>query len=127
MLCKNCNKKSECKSICKDLEEELRDRKFERAQFVEIPYPSETIDYIRNKNKDTKCAVKYKGKNISVDDALAICTDKQRECIILYYGLFGEVAMTQQEIADKLNISEPAVSKRLSLAYKKIRKKFKKL
>jgi len=127
MLCKNCNKKSECKSICKDLEEELRDRKFERAQFVEIPYPSETIDYIRNKNKDTKCAVKYKGKNISVDEVLAICTERQRECLIMYYGLFGISKMTQYEIADNLGIHVSVVCRHISQAYKRIRKKVKKL
>ncbi len=49
-----------------------------------------------------------------------VLTDREREIIILRYGLRGEQERTQREIADKLNISRSYVSRIEKKALKKL-------
>lgn len=53
----------------------------------------------------------------ALKEALTELTDKQLEVVQMYFW----DNMTQQEIADELGISQPAVVKHLQLAIKKLR------
>ena len=50
-----------------------------------------------------------------------VLTKREREIIILRYGLFGRREVTQREIADKLNISRSYVSRIEKKALKKLK------
>ena len=53
-----------------------------------------------------------------------LLTEREREIIILRYGLFGHDEITQRELATKLNISRSYVSRIEKKALRKLREKF---
>ena len=53
-----------------------------------------------------------------------LLTEREREIIILRYGLFGHEEITQRELATKLNISRSYVSRIEKKALRKLREKF---
>lgn len=53
-----------------------------------------------------------------------LLTEREREIIILRYGLYGNNEITQRELAKKLNISRSYVSRIEKKALRKLREKF---
>ena len=53
-----------------------------------------------------------------------LLTEREREIIILRYGLYGHNEITQRELATKLNISRSYVSRIEKKALRKLREKF---
>lgn len=72
------------------------------------------LDYLE---PDVEPDYRTRGK-ISLAEALTYLTDKQIEVVDLYFGK----NLTQQEIADKLNLSRTTVQDRLSGSIKKLKK-----
>ena len=53
-----------------------------------------------------------------------VLTDREKEIIVLRYGLSGERPMVQREVARKLHISRSYISRLEKKALEKLRKQF---
>ena len=93
---------------------------------------NETIDIDRDGNPLTyidviscdECISDEIDTKIKVERALkyvnTVLNDREREIIIMRYGLYGRRALTQRETADKLNISRSYVSRIEKCALEKL-------
>lgn len=98
---------------------------------------NETIDVDRDGNPLTyidvigcdECISEEIERKIKIEKALkyvsAVLTERERQIIIMRYGLYGRQALTQKETADKLNISRSYVSRIEKGALEKLRDAFK--
>ena len=98
---------------------------------------NETIDVDRDGNPLTyidvigcdECISDEIERKIQVEKTLkyvsAVLTERERQIIIMRYGLYGRRALTQKETADKLNISRSYVSRIEKGALEKLRDAFK--
>lgn len=98
---------------------------------------NETIDVDRDGNPLTyidvigcdECISEEIERKIKIEKALkyvsAVLTERERQIIIMRYGLYGRRALTQKETADKLNISRSYVSRIEKGALEKLRDAFK--
>jgi RNA polymerase sporulation-specific sigma factor len=99
---------------------------------------NETIDVDRDGNPLTyidvigcdECISEEIERKIQIEKALkyvsAVLNERERQIIIMRYGLYGRRALTQKETADKLGISRSYVSRIEKSALDKLRDAFKK-
>lgn len=97
---------------------------------------NETIDVDRDGNPLTyidvigcdECISEEIERKIEIEKTLkyvsAVLTEREREIIIMRYGLYGRRALTQKETADKLGISRSYVSRIEKGALDKLRRAF---
>ena len=97
---------------------------------------NETIDVDRDGNPLTyidvigcdECISEEIERKIEVDKALKyvdlVLSERERQIIVLRYGLYGRRALTQKETADKLGISRSYVSRIEKGALDKLRLAF---
>ena len=98
---------------------------------------NETIDVDRDGNPLTyidvigcdECISDEIERKIKIEKALkyvsAVLNERERQIIIMRYGLYGRHALTQKETADKLGISRSYVSRIEKGALEKLRDAFK--
>lgn len=82
------------------------------------------IDVLKEQNNDTIDYIYLKENLQLLKDYIKVLTDREREIIILRYGLNGNKEYTQKEIAKKLKISRSYVSRIEKRALVKMLKEF---
>jgi len=83
------------------------------------------MDVIEQKQPDIVDAMELSHNVKQLREYLESClTDREREIIVMRYGLFGYREATQNEIGDKLGISRSYVSRIEKKAVEKLRSKF---
>ena len=83
------------------------------------------MDVIEQEQQDVVEALEYRG---SVQRLMTLMrqerTEREREILLLRYGLWGNRELTQSEIGERLGISRSYVSRMEKKALGKLREKF---
>jgi len=115
--CKICEKRIHCKKTCKDVEKILSGLDHSlNSHYKVLFFDPDLLD-----KYPIMFSHLYEKKELFEDEEFEImrvrfldCFKKlnslQRFCLILYYGLFGNGVMKQENIARELSISQNAVS-----------------
>ncbi len=107
-------------------------KKYSSDLYLEEPIGSDSdgneivmMDIISSKQEDIDEKI-YKKQQIEIllNKLNDVLEDRERDILIMRYGLFNTDEMTQIEIAEKLNISRSYVSRIEKKAVEKLRKYF---
>lgn len=108
------------------------EKKYSSDLYLEEPIGSDSdgneivmMDIISSKQEDIDEKI-YKKQQIEIllNKLNDVLEDRERDILIMRYGLFNTDEMTQIEIAEKLNISRSYVSRIEKKAVEKLRKYF---
>lgn len=99
----------------------------EREKYVNQDYVGITYNFLYDvdsfSDEDITIAEKsaaYCVDEYGVEDLLCLLTEKQKEAVVLYY-LKGK---SEYKIAEQLGITRSAIEKRLTMARKKLRRRY---
>lgn len=111
-MCRDCPNKATCKQICPKLEKMLNslDHSLNSAYMVSFVDPM-MLDEIHQATVYGKAQVSPRRQKLyrRLDHKLESLRNKQKDCIVHYYGLRGNASISQYRIAKLLNISQNTV------------------
>lgn len=129
MICTKCSNRINCKKPCEYVEKNFLKFGYSiKSNYIVKFFRQEIMENVLLKSKFNN--YKYERDETDyfeiVNSNLKFLTDKQRECIILYYGLDDGIGVRSQiKVAKQLHISQHSVYRHLKNAKKRLKNSIK--
>lgn len=123
--CSSCVKKlnNKCFKICNEIESKLQSGTSIKSNYI-VKFCNPSLINALNSNPIIKL---YKSDGINlfaiIQSLLSGLSERERICIVLYYGIENTIIISQAKIAKILNVNQHTVSYYLRMARRKLRSK----
>ena len=125
--CKTCKKRPKCIKTCKEVEQVLSTLDHSlKSHYKVLFFDPWFLDTVPSFFHSFNMSLYHKNKNAKkIQQVFPKCfeqlTKRQRQSIILYYGMEGQDNHTQKQIAKKMKVSQTCVSIHLAKGKRKLK------
>ena len=123
--CKSCLKRDTCNKICPDIDILLNGTNTDiKSSYRVLSFENEALEYYYSLTNQNEITINERVVELKrlLTKFFKKLTKRQKKCISLYFGMFGNESHTQNEIAYILKIKRHTVSYHISMGKKKLQK-----
>lgn len=92
-----------------------------RCKTISLNEPLYEDVFLEDTISDGTCFEKDIERKLYLEDKMKVLSDREKDCLIRNYGLFGHKKETQEQLAKRFNVSQNMISQIIKIAINKLR------